>query len=312
MRLPLALCLAALGIIDSVLAASSSTRNTHRPDALPPEPSSSDELSRRAKTAANITVPLPPSRAPSSPPSPVPTSMDLSISYALSDSCLLYLTTVLSSTTLQSCLPLSLLLTTSTSYASLLSASLAQGDLTKINQLVAYTASPSPGTDTCDKYFAGVLSALDAKGNCAGDLAQAKAVALDAQLGVGNYKLIREASTITNPDTGKYCYLEALASTAPDDLYLWSLPSGTPLPGTSKPTCSKCSSLLLNHYSESLDATTTLNGTILQNAINVVNAQCGASFAALSTTSKSGAARRDWVDWRLMLGIVLAGGWSLV
>jgi hypothetical protein len=228
MHLPLALCLAALGIIANVLAASSSTRNTHRPDALPPEPSSSDELSRRAKTAANITVPLPPSRAPSSPPSPVPTSMDLSISYALSDSCLLYLTTVLSSTTLQSCLPLSLLLTTSTSYASLLSASLAQGDLTKINQLVAYTASPSPGTDTCDKYFAGVLSALDAKGNCAGDLAQAKAVALDAQLGVGNYKLIREASTITNPDTGKYCYLEALASTAPDDLYLWSLPSGTP------------------------------------------------------------------------------------
>ena len=59
------------------------------------------------------------------------------------------------------------------------------------------------------------------------------------------------------------------------------------LPASSKPTCSKCSQQLVTHYSESLDTTSTLNGTILQNAINAINSQCGAAFATYSASARS-------------------------
>jgi hypothetical protein len=120
------------------------------------------------------------------------------------------------------------LLTTSTSYASLLASSLTAGNLTTLNELIAYTISPQPSSDTCDTYFSGVLSALTSKGNCAADLAKGSitSVAKETWAGVGNYEVMREASALTDPDTGSYCYLQAVASTTPDDLYLWSIPSG--------------------------------------------------------------------------------------
>jgi hypothetical protein len=37
---------------------------------------------------------------------------------------------------------------------------------------------------------------------------------------------MRRAAAITDPDTGKYCYLQAITDASPDDLYLWSLPAG--------------------------------------------------------------------------------------
>ena len=183
----------------------------------------------RANAAQNITIPLPPSVTPTSPPHPVPTALDLAVSYAMSDSCLLYLTSILSSDTFQSCLPFSLLLMTSTSYASLLSTSRSSGDLATLNQLVAYTSSPQPSSEQCDNYFSGVITALKAKNNCAADLAKgspARGIAKEVQAGVASYKLMREASALTDPDTGGYCYLQAVASPTPDDLYLWSLPAG--------------------------------------------------------------------------------------
>lgn len=227
MRISTSLLVGVLGLVDAVWSLSLRI-DTTRPEALPPE----DQRIhlRRAKAAENVTIPLPPSVIPTSPPSPVPTPMDLSLSYALSDSCLLYLTSVLSSTTFKSCLPFSLLLTTSSSFASLLSDSLEAGNLTTINELIAYTSSPGLGSDTCDQYFSGVLSALSSKSNCAADLGKGMtntAIAKEAQAGVGNYKLMRQASVIVDPDTGKYCYLQAVASSTPDDLYLWSIPSGT-------------------------------------------------------------------------------------
>lgn len=223
MRLRATLAVVALAL-SHVSSRSISQRHPGQPEPLPPE----DDYSIRALSANNITVPSPPSTTPTSPPSPVPTPLDLSISYALSDSCLLYLSSVLSSSTFTSCLPFSLLLTTSTSYASLLSKSLASGNLTTLNNLVSYVSSPQPSSDQCDDYFTGVLSALNSKGNCAYDLSQgtSSSIAREAQAGMGNYALMRKAAGITDPDTGKYCYLQAVASTTPDDLYLWSIPSG--------------------------------------------------------------------------------------
>ena len=202
-----------------------SDSDSHSTGILPDLP---DVLARRAM-ASNITVPVAPTSTPSSPPSPVPTPMDYAVSYALSDSCVLYLSSVLSTKNFTTCLPFSLLLTTSSSYPDLVSSSLSSGNLTTLNELLAYVSSPQPSSETCDAYFETVLSDLTSKKNCGTDLSKPRAslgVGGKFKAGVGNYQVMREAAQLKNPSTGSYCYLEALASETPDDLYLWSLPSG--------------------------------------------------------------------------------------
>lgn len=68
---------------------------------------------------------------------------------------------------------------------------------------------------------------IGSKANCAGDLGKSNVVvAKEAQIGFGNYDVMRKAAGLVDPDTGIYCYLEAIASSQPDDLYLWALPAG--------------------------------------------------------------------------------------
>jgi len=66
------------------------------------------------------------------------------------------------------------------------------------------------------------------KTNCASELSGSNAIAVAQafQRGLGNYAAMRTAASLVNPKTGVYCYLEAVASERPDDLYLWQLPSG--------------------------------------------------------------------------------------
>lgn len=203
-------------------------RNIHKPEPLPPE-TQPYRLSERASIAGNITIPQPLASPLTHPPRSSPIPMDLSISYALSSPCLLFLTSMLSSDMFTSCLPFSLLLTTSTSYASLLSDSLQSGNLDAINSLIGYTASPQPSADQCDAYFSQVLSDMSKKDKCGEDLKAGTSkggMALEAKNGIGNYQLMRGAEALINPDSGAYCYLEAVTSDRPDDLYLWSVPAG--------------------------------------------------------------------------------------
>ena len=176
---------------------------------------------------ATIALPLPPDIIPLEPPSPAPTPLDLSISYSLSSSCLLYLTSLLTSSRFTSCLPFSLLLTTSTTFSHLVSESIAKSNYTDLNALLAYVSSPLPAPDECDAYMASVLPSIGGKASCAADLASKTIgqVAMEAEMGIGNYKLVREAAALTDPNTGVYCYLEAISMNRPDDLYLWSLPA---------------------------------------------------------------------------------------
>ncbi|WVO16119.1 hypothetical protein L204_103786 [Cryptococcus depauperatus] len=260
------------------------------------------------RTSKNVPLPLPLTRVPSSPPSPVPTPLDLSISKSLSPPCMVYLTSLVSSLTFLSCLPFSLLLTTSSTYASLVSQALSQGNFTSLNDLVSYTSSPQPGSEQCEAYMLGVMSALSSKSNCGVDLSNKSPVALKAKLGVGNYKVMKEAEALVNSDTGVYCYLEALASERPDDLYLWGLPGGISLPSSSKPSCSKCSGLLLNTYGAHLSNTQTLNSTVISTAVSRVNEECGRNFVTLAATTRMSAGTRTTTSNDIAISIACLVG----
>lgn len=124
------------------------------------------------------------------------------------------------------CLPFSLLLSTSSAYKNQVSAATRTGNWTFLNELLAYTNSPQPSPPSCDQTFKSILTAFADKANCGTDLSGGLAVAKQAQSGIGNYAVMRTASGLVNPNTGVYCYLEALANVKPDDMYLWMLPSG--------------------------------------------------------------------------------------
>lgn len=295
----------------AMIAVAHGKRHLARPQPLPPEVRPLDSLVVAGSTIEfNHTrvIPAPPPTAPTSPPSPVPTPLDLSLSYSLSSSCLLYLTNLLPAANFTSCLPFSLLLTTSTSYSTLVTDSITSSNLTDLDSLLAYVSSPQPSPNECDAFMAAALSDIGEKSNCGADLAArpVNAVANEAQNGIGNYKLMREAAAMTDPETGVYCYLEAVSSSKPDDLYLWSLPAGIALPYTIKPTCSNCSALLLQHYSESLSSTSTLNGTLVSEAINVVKDACGGAFVNYNASYSGASALLRLPGSRLITAIVVA------
>ncbi|WWD17193.1 hypothetical protein CI109_101631 [Kwoniella shandongensis] len=258
-------------------------------------------------TAATATLPLVPSTIPLRPPSPVPTPLDLSLSRALSTQCMNYLASLLSSTTFLSCLPFSLLLTTSTAYSTIVSTALTTGNYTTLNQLIAYTSTPQPGSEQCTTYMQGVLSTLSGKSNCGNDLSNGVLVAKEAKIGIGNYEVMRVAEGLKNEDQGVYCYLQALREERPDDLYLWQLPCGISLPPSSTPTCSKCSAALLNTYTSYTSTTPSLNATIIDAAVRRVNDVCGPTFVNFSSKSGAAISSKRYSVPTLMAGLGIVG-----
>lgn len=144
-------------------------RNLGRPDPLAPERSVQAlnlfdrSLTERATKSNGTSVgrlPLPPKTTPLEPPSPAPIPLDLSMSYSLSSACLLYLTTLLTSTNFTSCLPFSLLLVTSATYSTLVTNSITAGNFTELNSLLAYVSSPQPSSAHCDTFMSSALSSI--------------------------------------------------------------------------------------------------------------------------------------------------------
>ncbi|ORX35798.1 hypothetical protein BD324DRAFT_80651 [Kockovaella imperatae] len=238
-------------------------------------------------TSTSIPLPLPPLIAPLTPPTPTPIPMDLFLSYSVSTPCLSYMTSTLSSPLFSSCLPFSLLLTTSTSFANLVKSSLKTRNLTTLNDLLAYTTSPQPSIDTCVSFFQSTLSDLSSDSHCGNDLKDARVLAVEFADGLANYNLMRKAAGLVSEETiGSHCYLEAITATSADDLYFWSLPAGIRLPASSTPSCSPCSLRLLELYAQSTaSSSSSLNTTIIQSAIDRVNGACGASLPAMAVSA---------------------------
>jgi hypothetical protein len=120
---------------------------------------------------------------------------------------------------------LSLLLTTSTSFQDVIKDG-PENNYTTLNNLIAYTNSPKPGSQSCKDYFEGLETSFREKKHCAADLKEKNPSAIEVRNGLGSYEVMRGAGELVDPDGGEYCYLQAVADGRPDDMYLWSLPAG--------------------------------------------------------------------------------------
>lgn len=89
---------------------------------------------------------------------------------------------------------------------------------------------------------------------------------------------MRAAACLSDPSTNAYCYIDADAATTPGDVYFYALPLGTPVPNTTKASCSPCLKSVLAVYAQFVNPSHSGAGAV----------QIGASSSNSSSTAGGG------------------------
>ncbi|KAF8309370.1 hypothetical protein DL93DRAFT_1773336 [Clavulina sp. PMI_390] len=249
------------------------------------------------KNVASATAPAIPA-TPWPVPTPFPQPFDSTISYNFSSStCLSFFTTQLANETFRACRPFGLLFATSSDFFSI------ETNLTALTAVEEGTCNTVPTADTCVGIMDWMASQMLLSTVCRTDLADQNAIALEALYGFRSYSFYREAGCLVNNKTGAYCFAEALAESTPEDLYYFSLPLGTPIPGTDNvetttlangvtttttavtpgvtyaPTCSTCVAALMDIFAPFASRSDLLLGLTYPPAASAANKQCGTGYA---------------------------------
>ncbi|CED82304.1 hypothetical protein [Phaffia rhodozyma] len=210
-------------------------------------------------------------------PDPFPQPFDLSLSPNLSMSCLDSFASFLTSSTFQACRPFSLL-STSSAFNQLI-----RSDLDSTTAVVRSTLDESIDGNECESYLNDVGKNL--RKGCQSDLDKGNAIVNQALIGLGAYQMMRNASALLT-SSGAYCFVEALASAEPDDLYYWSLYTGSPIPDETK-TCSECTIKLMSIYAGFATNTDLALSIVYMSALNITNEACGSSWPSNALVSKT-------------------------
>ncbi|GAB7358476.1 hypothetical protein MBLNU230_g2540t1 [Neophaeotheca triangularis] len=150
-----------------------------------------------------------------------------------SQSCPVFFDSFLSNQTFQDCLPLSLLLQTSNSF------------FTTSRSLFRLTHSLDTSCNapfaTCSALMANLAQQIQSPRTCGDDLEMQNPQVLQAYHGFLAYEPVYRAGCLQNPETGSYCFANALTNaSAPTSSYIYYLPLGVQLPGGTRPACSQC------------------------------------------------------------------------
>jgi hypothetical protein len=131
--------------------------------------------------------------------------------------------------------------------------------------------------------------------SCKEDLGDRNSIAVGSLRALKAFTLMATTSCLADPSTNTYCYVKAVFSQNPSDLYFYQLPFGIKLPNNTAPTCSACTKTMMGLYAWALGNETKgeLSGleTTYQSAANLAVGKCGDGYAPIQVTNVSGAAR---------------------
>ncbi|KAF7360259.1 hypothetical protein MVEN_00755000 [Mycena venus] len=168
----------------------------------------------------------------------------------------------------------------------------AQNNLTLLNDIVWGTCNTTIDDAGCSAnidWFSKNLAS-----SCAIDLKDGNAMALNTQIALNAFDLMRNAGCLTDPTTNTYCYLDAVRNSNPSDTYFYSLPPWYR-------HAEQHNRVVLGMHQESYDAL--LRGQVYPGAAKIAVADCGTAYATLATGKPSGALR---TVPGLLTGILLA------
>ncbi|KAJ7247850.1 hypothetical protein B0H12DRAFT_1020437 [Mycena haematopus] len=232
------------------------------------------------------TVPTVPASPPAL-PTPFPQPFDSSLSQNFSSlSCFNFFSNMTNTPAFRSCRPFSLLLQASEGFLE------AQEDLQLLNNIVWGTCNTTIDDADCSANIAWFASNLET--SCASDLKESNAMAINTQIALNAFDLMRSAGCLVDPTTDTYCYLDAVRNSNPSDTYFFSLPLGISMPNNTIASCSACTKSLMTLYYGALSNSSQSSGlSSLQaaypGAAKIAVADCGTAYATLTTASPSGA-----------------------
>ncbi|KAG8758711.1 hypothetical protein FRC14_007555 [Serendipita sp. 396] len=273
--------------------------STPTPTSTGSSPSSSNPSSNTStgSSSATTTVAPPVAATPVLPtPFPQPFDSTLSTDFA-TGTCQIFFANLTSNISFRQCRPLSLLLPSSNAF---LQAQL-QGNLTLVNAILYGTCNTTPTEDECVGRMQGWETEI--RQSCATELDQGHTLSWMALNGFRNYKMVRDVGCLRNLRSDTFCYVDSLVASPPADIYLYQLPLGTPLPGSSssssansaqstsaadgggsgvnvKPSCSSCSQSVMNIYAQYAGNSSLLISQTYPGAQRAVEAACGSGYAS--------------------------------
>ncbi|OAX78781.1 hypothetical protein ACJ72_06909 [Emergomyces africanus] len=216
-------------------------------------------------------------------PHPSPFDSNLGSNFT-NPACESFFQSFLSNSTFQNCLPVSLLIQSSLSFF--------EASRSVVRLARTLDAACAVPRDSCDALMKDLASKLISKAVCGEDLQFQQPVVIQAHNGFRSYRTIHDATCLKNPDTDNYCFSDAITNTSnPANAYVYYLPLGMPLPGSSRPSCNKCLQATMQSFSI---AATSDNQPISKTylpAAQQINIGCGPSFvvAAVKLGSANGA-----------------------
>ncbi|KAI5265636.1 hypothetical protein E4T47_08481 [Aureobasidium subglaciale] len=189
-------------------------------------------------------------------------------------SCPAFFKDFLDDDTFNSCVPLSLLLQTSTSFFN------AQRSPVRLAQTLA--ASCSVNFSGCSTLMASLARQIQLPENCAPDLANQNPMAMQAYDGFVAYQSLYHAGCLLNTDTGGYCFSDAINATSPTDSYIYYLPLGVSLPGTTAPSCSNCLRDTMSVFASAATNRSQPVAGVYARAASMIDGTCGVTFVNAS------------------------------
>lgn len=115
--------------------------------------------------------------------------------------------------------------------------------------------------------------------NCKTEVDQNQTLVLQAYDGLLAYKTIYAATCLQNPNSSQYCFANAVTNlNTPSDAYLYFLPYGIALPGSSNPSCSWCTQQTMDIFYSASAVRSSLVAGVYQAAARQVNTLCGPSY----------------------------------
>ncbi|TFK38075.1 hypothetical protein BDQ12DRAFT_120550 [Crucibulum laeve] len=200
--------------------------------------------------ANDASVPkIPSSDVSSTLPTPFPQPFDGTLTQNFSStSCFSFFNNMTNTLPFRTCRPFSLLQQSSSQFLN------AQQNLTLMNTLIWGTCNTTPSFDQCVSNMGWFADTL--KSACAQDLKDQNTMAVDTLLALQAYGLMRNTACLSDPTTSTYCYLNAVSSSNPSDLYYYTLPLDIGLPKTAKPSCAACTQSVMTLYASALRNTT--------------------------------------------------------
>ena len=129
----------------------------------------------------------------------------------------------------------------------------------------------------------GFANAIKAPQNCGGDFAAQNPVVLRAYNGFIAYRPMYAAGCLKVKDAGAYCFEAASINTsAPADQYLYYIPLGVPLPGSSRPSCSSCVQQTMQIFAQAATNLSTPLAGDYGSAATQINSKCGPNWVNAS------------------------------